>query len=124
MNKAIVVNAGGTTTHESFTNETFYDVVSTAVGGYIERVQVAPNLVMWVNENGLNEKLEPNLVGSLAYLLAFGKEALIVGNIVFTGVEDEEGYSLGVDQQGMEALVQLGEIGLMLAQAEEHANEE
>ncbi len=123
MKKAVIVRVSGQAEHAVFDDETAYKVISGAVGGYIEAVRVQPNLVMWVNESGLLENLEPNEVGCLAYLVAFGSlRSPIVGDVIFTGAEDEEGNSLGVDAEGMEWLLQLGEIGMMVAEAEDFAN--
>lgn len=57
-----------------------------AVDGYIEAVDLSPNLIMWVNEEGL---LRDNLsVNPVAY--AFYSQP-IMGDIVFTGGIDGEG---------------------------------
>lgn len=60
-----------------------------AVEGYIEAVVLGPDLVMWVNEEGLlKDNLEVNPV-------AFGfYPTPIMGNIVFTGGTDDEGETL------------------------------
>jgi hypothetical protein len=123
MKKAVIVRVSGQAEGALFTDETSYKVISTAVGGYIEAVRVQPNLVMWVNESGLLENLEPNEVGCLAYLVAFGSlRSPIVGDVIFTGAEDEEGNTLGIDAEGLEWLSMLGEIGMMVTEAEDFAN--
>jgi hypothetical protein len=123
MKKAVIVRVSGQAEATLFTDESAYKVISGAVGGYIEAVRVQPNLVMWVNESGLLEGLEVNEVGCLAYLLAFGSlRSPIVGDVIFTGGEDEEGNSLGIDAEGLEWLVGLGDVGMMVTEAEGYAN--
>jgi len=62
-----------------------------AVDGYIEAVVLGPDLVMWVNEEGLlRDNLDINPV-------AFGfYPTPIMGNIVFTGGTDDEGETLAL----------------------------
>ena len=123
MEKAIIVRVSGLAELVLFDEASSYQTISTAVGGYIEAVRVAPNLVMWVNESGLLEGLPVNEIGSMAYLVAFGSlRSPIVGDVIFTGGEDEEGNTLGIDAEGMEWLSLLGEIGMMVTEAEGYAN--
>lgn len=62
-----------------------------AVDGYIEAVVLGPDLVMWVNEEGLlRDNLDINPV-------AFGfYPNPIMGNIVFTGGTDSEGETIAL----------------------------
>lgn len=64
-----------------------------AVGGYIEAVDLMPDLTMWVNEEGLlMENLQINLVAYGFYTNP------IMGNIVFTGGTDENGDTTALSE--------------------------
>lgn len=74
-------------------NDTELDQLQKAVDGYIEAVDLSPNLTMWVNEEGL---LRDNLsVNPVAY--AFYSSP-IMGDIVFTGGTDENGDTLPLSE--------------------------
>jgi hypothetical protein len=121
----VIVNVSGSAEKVEFTDETAYAVISKAVGGYIEAVRVTPTLTMWVNESGLLENLPINEIGCFAYLTAFGTlRSPIVGDVIFTGTEDEEGNTLGIDAEGLAWMLAMGDAGLMVAQAEQYANGE
>lgn len=65
-----------------------------AVDGYIEAVVLGPDLVMWVNEEGLlRDNLEVNPIASGFY------PTPIMGNIVFTGGTDDEGETIGLSSR-------------------------
>lgn len=101
MNKAITISTEGVLASVEFDNDSAYSVMSAGVGGYIEAVRLAPNLTMWCNESGLIEDLPINFSASVAYLLAFGTiRTPICGNVIFTGGDDEEGYTRGLDAEG------------------------
>lgn len=69
-----------------------------AVGGYIECVTVRIDDViadMWVNEEGLLERLPINKLATQIHELKVGNEnACIVGNVILTGYNDEDGNTL------------------------------
>lgn len=71
------------------------------VDGYIEAVHVKPNIIMWVNEEGLlREDLAPNHFGStILSILSGGEQTLIRGDVVFTGGADSKGNTLGLTQE-------------------------
>lgn len=63
-----------------------------AVGGYIECVSLE-GFDMWVNEEGKLMGLPVNEVGTAMWETAYGPTDVIVGNVLFTGLPDDEGYS-------------------------------
>ncbi len=68
--------------------------LQTAVDGYIEAVDISHRLTMWVNEEGLlRNDLEVNPVAFAFY------SSPILGDIVFTGGTDENGDTLGLDEE-------------------------
>jgi hypothetical protein len=67
-------------------------VLQAAVDGLIEAVDLANDLTLWVNEEGLlRNDLKLNLIAQAFY------SAPIMGTIVFTGGADDEGGTLGLD---------------------------
>jgi hypothetical protein len=71
-----------------------------AVGGYIEAVRVTDDIVMWLNEEGKLNDLEPNFnlngVGGLAI-------DVVVGDVVITGT-NEEGDTTSLTAENVEEL--------------------
>lgn len=72
-----------------------------AVGGYIELVNLSDDMLMWVNEEGAIEKLPGNLVGTHLWDQSFPEYKgtnKIFGNVIITGVEDENGNLKDIDE--------------------------
>lgn len=71
-----------------------------AVDGLIQPVDVTPDVTMWVNEEGLlRDDLEPNPLGTaIMRELYSSSDAVIMGDIVFTGAPDSEGRTTGLKQ--------------------------
>ena len=69
--------------------ENTVDMIRNYVGGYIEAIRIRDDIVMWINEEG---KIE-----DLPYNFALGHNGkiydYIVGNAIFTGL-DEEGNTV------------------------------
>lgn len=79
-------------------------VLQTAVGGYIEAIDLG-NLTMWVNEEGkFAESPISNEIGNAYFHRAFGQVDNIVGDIVFTGGVDEEGDTIGLTEAQVRSL--------------------
>lgn len=77
----------------SLDNNTELAQLQEAVDGYIEAVDLSPNLTMWVNEEGL---LRDDLsINPVAY--AFYSQP-IMGDIVFTGGTDGNGDTIGLSE--------------------------
>lgn len=101
-NLALVINSNGDFKTVEFTKENEYATTREAVGGYIEAVTLREDLIMWVNENGLAEQLPINPLGCACYFNAFGTLPVpIVGNLVFTGGADEDGYCTSVTESAI-----------------------
>jgi hypothetical protein len=103
MKTALVVNSNGS--HEVIDIET--DTLSklqTAVDGLIQPIDLTESLTMWVNEEFLfRNSFEPNILGTAMYQTV-GGEYTILGNVVFTGGVDSEGYSMGLTDYDYERL--------------------
>jgi hypothetical protein len=94
MNKtALLMRTDGTTERLTFTVDGEYETLSRGVGGYIQAVTLAEGLVMWVNEEGKLNGLPHNPVATRWFSNIFGEgRDVIVGDAVFTGGTDDEGY--------------------------------
>lgn len=105
--KAILVRTDGTTERLTFTEETEYEVLSGGVGGLIQPVYLSPDLVLWVNEEGKMWSLPYNPMASRWFDNVFGEgHDIMVGDAVFTGGGDEEGYMNSLTDSQVEALEQ------------------
>jgi hypothetical protein len=106
--KAYIVKVDGSREVVEFEKGESYDVLSKAVGGYIECVRLADNLDMWVNEEGKLVGLPVNEYGTLFYQEIHGATDIICGDVIFTGGADDEGETLGLSDDeiaGLGALV-------------------
>ena len=107
MSKALFVSTSGKVEVRDFTRETEYEVIRTAVGGYIEAVTLRDlDLTLWVNEEGKLNGLAPNTFGTALWVSNYGLTDLIVGDILITGGTDDEGYSVGLTEDELKFLLQ------------------
>lgn len=79
-----------------------YKVLSDAVEGMIEPVDLEGDITMWVNEEFLFIFPTPRPNSFATALFARGYD--IQGNVIFTGGVDEEGETLGLSDQQAIAL--------------------
>jgi hypothetical protein len=77
-----------------------YEIVRTAVGGYIEALRLSDTCTLWINEEGKINELEPNFILTDR---AGNQVDFVVGDVIFTGV-DEEGYTVGLSQEDIELI--------------------
>ena len=82
-------------------------VLQDAVGGYIEAVDLADNLTMWVNEEGKLNGLPINPMATMLWEKHFGFTDVIVGDVIFTGGTGSEGETLGLSEETAEELRKL-----------------
>jgi len=77
-------------------------VYQTLVGGFIELVKLGhSNIVMYVNEDGVNKNLPANIVATLIYQYAWDKHSgftnhLIVGDVIILGHANADGYDTSI----------------------------
>jgi len=105
MPKAVVITTDGEKQVKEFEIGNSYKLLSETVGGLIECVRLDANLDMWVNDNGLAEGLAQNPHGTRIYNDTFGAQHVIVGNIIFTGGADDEGETLGLNDEQVQKLL-------------------
>lgn len=73
-----------------FTEGDSYQMLSDAVGGYIECVHIREGIDMWVNEDGIALELPMNSYATSLYWLTFPQTlgvAFIYGDAVFTNTD-------------------------------------
>ena len=105
--KAFVVQTDGANYVLEFNDETSLKVMQGVVGGLIQPIDfgfTADTMTMWVNEEGKLIDLPVNQFGTLFYQRYFGATDIIVGDIVFTGGTDKDGYTLGLEAEQIELL--------------------
>lgn len=102
--KALVVKPGGETEVVDFA-ENSLKVLQTAVGGWVQAIDLNPRVTMWVNEEGKMNGLPYNIYGTKLWELRYGQGSdVIVGDIVFTGGTDHEGETRGLTESQVETL--------------------
>ena len=69
--------------------------LQSAVGGWVQAIDLAPDLTMWLNEEGKLVGLPHNLTAQKLWDKTFwvGSD-FVVGDVVLTGGTDEEGRTL------------------------------
>jgi hypothetical protein len=76
-----------------------------AVGGWVQAIGLTDSLTLWLNEEGKLNGLPHNLKGQAIWDSFFGIDTdYIVGNIVLTGGADEDGETLGLDDETVKKL--------------------
>ena len=72
--------------------------LQTAAGGYVEAIKLAPDLIMWVNEDGKDNKLPFNQAATSIFIKYRGGTDFIVGQVIFTGGIDSSGDTNGINE--------------------------
>ena len=105
--KAMKINTDGYKTIVNFNEATSYTVLSEAVDGLIEAVNLNTlGVTMWVNEEGKINQLKQNAIGTSLYVDEYGMHDFISGDIIFTHVDtDEEGNTLGLTEEQIATLM-------------------
>lgn len=101
MEKALIVNVDGTHEVVEFEIGKSYDLLRNAVEGWIECVSL-DNADLWLNEEGKLIGLPVNYFATELFTQRFGAVDVIVGNVVLTGGADEEGDTVGLDENTLQ----------------------
>ena len=81
-----------------------YQMLSEAVGGWIECVRLKKGITMWVNDNGIAEGLDYNPTATAIYWTTYGfMSGQIFGNVIFTS-SDDEGETIGLNAEQVDYL--------------------
>ena len=110
MKKALAITTLGEATLIDL-NEGSLEKLQKAVGGYVQAIDLCEGLTMWCNEEGKMMSLPHNPFGQAFWETAFpvsefGRTDYIVGDIVLTGGADNEGDTLGLTSDEIEALLE------------------
>lgn len=103
MKKALqITNSGLITVLDLSTGDSLYKL-QTAVGGWVQAIDLASDLSMWCNEEGKMMGLPHNPFAQYFWDRVFGSETdYIVGDIVLTGGTDKFGDTLGLTDKQQE----------------------
>jgi len=74
-------------------------VLQDAVDGWVQVVDLAPKLSIWVNEESKLNGLPYNGKATAIFQERFGAVDIILGNAVLTGGTDEEGETIGLTDE-------------------------
>jgi hypothetical protein len=110
MKKALTITTLGEATIIDL-NEGSLEKLQKAVGGYVQAIDLCEGVTMWCNEEGKMMSLPHNPFGQAFWETAFpvsefGRTDYIVGDIVITGGADNEGDTLGLTSDEIEALLE------------------
>lgn len=106
--KAVILKTNGDNAVVEFSNETAYAVLSGAVGGLIQMVELpAHDVTLWVNEEGKLDGLPVNAKATALWVENYGHTDIIVGDVIITGGADDEGYTLGLSDEDAIRLLQM-----------------
>lgn len=99
MKKALHIKTTGEVIELDITADSL-TTLQTAVGGWVQAIDIASDLTMWCNEEGKLISLPHNPFAQFMWDKAFGAHTdYIVGDIVLTGGTDEEGATLGLTDE-------------------------
>jgi len=97
MIKAIVITVDGLQKDIEISEDISLKTLQDAVGGFIQSVDLL-GLTMWINEEGKIDNLPFNPFATILWEAAFGKTDVILGDIVLTGLPDDEGKLTSIPQ--------------------------
>lgn len=96
MTTALIVKADGTVQELESLSLT---ALQTAVGGWVQAIDLSPEVSLWCNEEGKLVGLPHNPHAQILWDEAFGAGTdFIVGDVVFTGTPDSEGETQGLSE--------------------------
>lgn len=104
MAKAVIIKTDGTKSVAEFEVGKSYDLISNAVGGYIQCVTLRDKdfCDMWINEEGKLTGLELNPIATALWADMYDMTDMIVGDVIITGGTDDEGETLGLKDELVE----------------------
>lgn len=101
---ALQVKTSGEVTELDLTSDSL-TTLQTAVGGWVQAIDLASDLSMWCNEEGKLTGLPHNPYAQFMWDKVFGAHTdYIVGDIVLTGGTDSEGETIGLTQEQVDII--------------------
>lgn len=104
MHKGLIVTTDNETTIVEFDKDNALKTFQTAVGGLVQVLSFKDDLEMYANEEGKIEGLPVNILATRVWIEFYGATDIIMGNVIFTGGVDDEGYTLGLTDERIEFL--------------------
>jgi hypothetical protein len=117
MKKALIVKPSGEWEVKEFTDDNSLSTLQNAVDGLIAPIDlVGVKSTMWLDDEGLyRADFEENLLATAIYEQDYNlSNQRLMGNAVFTGVTDENGFTLGLDDQTLDLITQMAEYTKLL----------
>jgi len=101
----VIIKTDGTMAEVSLGGsvEAELDALQTAVGGYVQAVDMH-GVTMWLNEEGKLTGLPVNDTATVMWVGQYGPSDIIVGDVVITGPTDEDGDTTSVDLATVEGM--------------------
>ena len=93
--KGLFIGVDGTVETREFVVGQSYEVIRSAVDGYIECAVVGEDIDLWLNEEGKLIGLEPNPIATALYWDKYGIIDVIVGDVFLTA-NDGQGETIGL----------------------------
>lgn len=90
-----------------FTDQSIGAIIGSGVKGLFQYTALSPNLSLWTNEEGKLHNLPVNRAGTLLWEKVYGTTDIIVGPIVLTGGNTEEGEIDGLTERQIKDLTTL-----------------
>jgi hypothetical protein len=85
--------------------------LQSAVGGYVQAIDLSDTMTMWMNEEGKLVGLPYNGIATALWEARFGVGTdVIMGNAVFTGTPDEDGETTTISESDLQRLSELVEL--------------
>lgn len=105
MKNGIKITPAGEVEVIDFTKPDELSVLQSAVGGWVQAIDLSNILSLWVNEEGKMIRLEHNPIAQVFWDMSFGQETdYIVGTVVLTGTPDADGETQGLSDEHIEVL--------------------
>lgn len=73
--------------------------LQSAVGGWVQAIDLSDTMSMWCNEEGKMNSLPHNPFGQAFWEKSYGRTDYIVGDVVMTGGVDDEGETISLTDE-------------------------
>lgn len=94
--QGLFIGVDGTIKTREFAIGDSYELISDAVGGWIECAQIKEDIDLWLNEEGKLNGLEPNRLATILFWERYGVGSDIIVGDVFLASSNSEGDTIGL----------------------------
>lgn len=103
--RAIIAMTNGALEVKNFEPGESYGMIKEAVDGYFDCIRIPSiGVDIWVNDEGKLLELDPNPFGTALWVHEYGMTDMVCGNIIITGGVDEDGETIGLTQEQVDAM--------------------